>query len=283
MNFTYYQQDINNNMVHFKQFLHENALPESHKYLSGKVLHTLRDNEDLVKVIRSGLRAESNVTLDGGKPNQSLGYGITLVYNREDVDASPKGYNENDGILNSRIRKLPVAIFIEQEEVDMITYKTFTEEEIAHKLEQMYPQLEAERLFIKKHREENPPHFVVKEMDDYFAAMQEVMNKTDMSVIMTGKGKYKVVRDNPNYKPIKLNWYGETDKLSKLRAEYEQWHARYDELLDRQLQEPGLKKVPETNESQAVEYLIKGIPENIPVYLYELSEDEEVINIRKVR
>lgn len=105
--------------------------------VSGMVLHTLRNSEDLNQVLSQGLRQGTNVSLDGGKPNQSIGNGITLVYAPTDVRAEPKGYNENDGLVTKGRGAKPKAILVESEEVSLGTRRTYSEDEIYANLQRL--------------------------------------------------------------------------------------------------------------------------------------------------
>jgi len=81
--------------------------------LKDTVLHTVRDENSIPEIIKSGLLRGSNVSMDGLKENQSLGHGVTLVYDKQHVSAESKGYNPNDGIVTRQQPAKPKAILVE--------------------------------------------------------------------------------------------------------------------------------------------------------------------------
>jgi len=93
--------------------LYRREQPENEGILRDSVLHTVRNEADIPSILAQGLRRGSNVTMDGTRPNQSLGNGVTLVYPKSAITAESKGYNPNDGIVTQANKVKPKAILVE--------------------------------------------------------------------------------------------------------------------------------------------------------------------------
>jgi hypothetical protein len=78
----------------------------------------------------------------------------------------------------------------------------------------------------------------------------------------------------------KKNVYGRTAKESELERKIDEKNNQLQEALDYIDQNPEAKEKPGVSRDQAIAELTKYIPNDIPVYSYELSEKETPINLK---
>ena len=250
--------------------------------VDGSVLHTIRNIEDLPGVLENGLREGTNVTMDGGKPNQSIGDGITLVYHSGDVEFSSKGYNFNDGIVSRQNKARPKAILIESEQISMRSSETYSNEVIISNIERIEKLMKIEDGKIKDHNNKSGSGFKViksgfKTTEEALRWSVDNMKQNDKWSSQTNKNGSIDVIEVTKEQPIVS-----TPEYSRLRFEIDQWYNRLDALLEAQKTDPSLTQIPGVSKQEAIKKLLGELPDDIDIYLYDANEDGQISNLRKL-
>jgi hypothetical protein len=204
--------------------------------LSNSIVHTVRKNEDIPSIVKSGLRSGSNITVNPLEPNQSFGgQTATLVFDKPSVSFESKGYNPNDAIVTERKQLKPKAALIDTEAIKTLVSEPLNPEKLNNDISNLYKQLDEERK----------------------------ISQSDST--------------------IKKNIYGRTAKESELERKIDEKNNQLQTAIDYLEKNPEAKEIPGFSEEQAIAELTKQIPNDVPVYSYDLSEKELPQNLKLIK
>ena len=208
-------------------------------------MHTLRNLDDAQSVLDNGLAPGSNV---GGPGSQALGNGgVTFEYDPKDVDASDKGYNENEAVVATQKAAKPVRILIDRSDVPG--------------LKDAVEGGDSEFIALENAVTEVLP--AGKEVDDQFWG--DIGGY--LQAIDDGSNREQALELNK----IKELWGSEVKDIVK----------EHGEALNAQSNNPD--GVAGFTAEDYIKQTADKLPKDIPIYSYEVDENGKPINIRPER
>ena len=208
---------------------------EGESLLQNSVLHTVRDKSEIANIVKSGLRRGSNITMDGTKENQSLGQGVTLVYDAKDVSFESKGYNPNDGLVTRQRAAKPKAILVETG--DLIEQPPVTLDELNAEIERLQAKQDEFRTKAKSKEDSDKAEYL-KKLEDIIVDKVGIGDKIILSTKPTThkvKGPYDPRKGYSEEKEITIPSKQSTFSLREMNGtyfvEYKDGHSTYHRSL----------------------------------------------------
>jgi len=231
------------------------------------------------------------VTLDGAQENQSLGYGVTLVYSADSIQAQPKGYQSNEGVITAPNNAKPEAILVELDEATQYQRGEVTEAQIEERYNEVGPQVDQSNTELdaaKQEYEKQLPVFENPRIKDGFLELDMIAdgetesislavrrNDGDRVMVQMGDGvsrSFDMANPNESGRRIfGIKSFYETEEGQRL--------SRKADAAFRRLESIPTEAQAAVSQAQSISQYLKelNLPTGVPIHLYEMGENGQPV------